>query len=295
MFSVIIPLYNKADYISKTVQSVLNQTVAEFEIIIVDDGSTDNSLEIVESFRDERIRIIRQENNGVSSARNTGIVNSKYEYVALLDADDYWTTTFLEEISSMIRCIEADMYGTNYFLNTDGNLSDNRYTIKRGKQSVSKWFLSHLRPVFFTSSVVIRKQIFEKTGMFDTRISYGEDMDMWIRIASCGEIAYSSKRLVVYNKTKDSLTTHLFDGRILHQHLLNYLNKYDLSKPEINYCASLYRLKYGLYYYLFVDSRIFKTGIIRNHLWKFPLRFSIFYMLPIWCGRFLYKMYFKLK
>ena len=90
MFSVVIPLYNKELSIINTIQSVLDQTFQNFEIVVVNDGSTDRSVEMVEQFNDPRIRIINKSNGGVSSARNRGIQEAKYELVAFLDADDFW-------------------------------------------------------------------------------------------------------------------------------------------------------------------------------------------------------------
>lgn len=89
-FSIVIPLYNKEKSITTTINSVLNQTCGDFELIIVNDGSTDTSLEIVQSIKDERIRIINQKNGGVSSARNQGIIEAKFDWIAFLDADDLW-------------------------------------------------------------------------------------------------------------------------------------------------------------------------------------------------------------
>jgi glycosyltransferase involved in cell wall biosynthesis len=292
MFSVIIPLYNKAKYIEKTIFSVLNQTYTDFELIIVDDGSTDNSLEVIKSFVDNRIQIITQRNNGVSSARNTGIINSAYEYIAFLDADDWWDTNFLTEISKMINLTDADMYATNYFFKYGDNMAKNHHVFKKSNQFVSEWYLCHLESIFCASSVVIKREIFKKIGMFDTRISYGEDIDLWIRIASNGNIIWSDLCLAVYNKTMDSLTTHQQPD--LKKHLLSYLNKYDLTKLSVKYCVSLYQLKHGLRYYLF-DGFSYDAYIARGHLWQFPLKFVIFYIIPIKMGRFLYKIYFKLK
>lgn len=96
MFSIIIPLYNKADYIAETLKSVLNQTYCDYEVIVVNDSSTDNSLEVASSFQDERIHIYTKENEGVSAARNYGIMHAKYDYIAFLDADDIWESDYLE-------------------------------------------------------------------------------------------------------------------------------------------------------------------------------------------------------
>ncbi|MCH7785011.1 MAG: glycosyltransferase family 2 protein, partial [Bacteroidetes bacterium] len=110
MISVIIPLYNKDKFITKTIQSVLNQTFTDFELLIVNDGSTDNSLKIAQSFNDKRLKLISIENSGVSLARNTGIKAAKHNWIALLDADDWWAPTFLEEF------IEAFKLFPNYNL-----------------------------------------------------------------------------------------------------------------------------------------------------------------------------------
>lgn len=103
MFSVIIPLYNKESQIKKTLESVLNQTFKDFEIVIVNDGSIDKSIEVVESFDDNRIRIINQNNSGVSQARNRGIIEANRKWIAFLDADDLWKPNKLEKYSKIIN------------------------------------------------------------------------------------------------------------------------------------------------------------------------------------------------
>jgi glycosyltransferase involved in cell wall biosynthesis len=103
MFSIVIPLYNKELSIGNTIQSVLNQTYQDYEIIIVNDGSTDNSLHVVEQINDSRIRIITKPNGGVSSARNRGIKEAKYDWIAFLDGDDLWEKDHLEEITKMMQ------------------------------------------------------------------------------------------------------------------------------------------------------------------------------------------------
>ena len=96
MISVVIPLYNKEKQVAHTLQSVLRQTFQDFEIVIVDDGSTDHSVEEVEKVRDTRIRLVHQQNAGVSAARNRGISEAKYDLIAFLDADDEWKPEYLE-------------------------------------------------------------------------------------------------------------------------------------------------------------------------------------------------------
>ena len=114
-FSVVIPLYNKQDYIEATLKSVLNQTFQDFEIIIIDDGSTDNSLEKLSKLKDTRTTIIKQKNAGVSVARNKGIDLAKAKHIALLDADDLWYSNHLEELKRQILCFpDAGLYCNNY-------------------------------------------------------------------------------------------------------------------------------------------------------------------------------------
>src|SRR5690606_6751565 len=115
MFSVVIPLYNKELSVRNTINSVLDQTFKEFEIVIVNDGSTDNSVKEVEKFDDKRIRLIHQENKGVSAARNRGIEEAKYEWIAFLDADDLWRENHLEEVVRMINIFpDFKVYVTSF-------------------------------------------------------------------------------------------------------------------------------------------------------------------------------------
>ena len=115
-FSVVIPLYNKEGYILNTINSVLAQTYIDFELIIINDRSTDTSLEIAENIEDSRIQIIQHSvNKGLSASRNTGIKNAKSEYIAFLDADDLWKPTFLEKIDLLITDYpEASLFASKY-------------------------------------------------------------------------------------------------------------------------------------------------------------------------------------
>ena len=116
-FSVIIPLYNKAPYVAKAVRSVLSQTYADYELVIVDDGSGDNSFEVASKAvaGHGNCRMLRQENLGVSMARNNGVEASRGDYLCFLDADDWWEPTFLEEMAKLIETYpDAGIYGVNY-------------------------------------------------------------------------------------------------------------------------------------------------------------------------------------
>src|SRR5690554_3840739 len=115
MISVVIPLYNKEKSIMNTIQSVLNQTFQDFEIVVINDGSTDKSAEIVEHIKDFRIRLVHQENQGVSAARNRGIKEAKYDWVAFLDGDDWWSDDFLTVLNDLqIKYPDAGIWAGQY-------------------------------------------------------------------------------------------------------------------------------------------------------------------------------------
>ena len=115
MISVIVPLYNKEDFVATSIGSILKQSYSDYEIIIVNDGSTDKSVNIVKAFNDRRIRIINQENAGVSAARNKGIEEAKGEYIAFLDADDVWNEDYLATLMELVENYsQCDVFATNY-------------------------------------------------------------------------------------------------------------------------------------------------------------------------------------
>lgn len=230
MFSVIIPLYNKEKSISATLQSVCMQTFTDFEVIVVDDGSTDKSNSVVSSINDERIRLIHKENGGVSSARNTGIKVSKYPYVALLDGDDYWAPTFLEEQVALIEDFpKAGMWGVNYAFLKGSNCEPCDQGIGDGFRGyVEGYFESSHNDLFCSSSVVIRKDIFEKTGYFDERIASSEDLDMWYRIILRYPVVYYDKVLAFYNQNAENRVAFDTDVRFpLTKDIKYYIDKFE--------------------------------------------------------------------
>lgn len=257
VISIVIPLYNKEKAIVQTIQSVLNQSYSDFEIVIVDDGSTDNSASVVESFNDTRIKLIRKENGGVCSARNRGIIEAKGELVALLDADDLWDKDYLKEQVQMIEDFpEASMWGINFAEMSDGKLVRKLATGLpdgfRGYVEDYYGLKGRISDLFSSSSVVIRKDVFDKVGMFDERIKYAEDNDMWWRVIATHRVAFFDKYMVYY----------LFDAE----------NR-ALNKPRL--------LKYFLPYYpeKFMES-IFKSN-------------AFFYKwIMCWCAQHIKKYYF---
>ncbi len=196
-FSVVIPLYNKEKFIKATLQSVANQTFSNFEVIIVDDASTDSSSAIAQTFSSGSVSIIRHpKNKGLSAARNTGIKAANANFIAFIDSDDVWKTDFLEKMHQMIlRFPEAGIYGAGYEeVYADGLVVDidKNIDLKPGKMTIiSDFFAANAhQPIFCYSSVVVKKEVFETVGYFDENITLGEDVDFNIRAASQFQVAY---------------------------------------------------------------------------------------------------------
>ncbi len=209
MISIIIPVYNSSSTISKTIYSVKNQSFENFEALIINDGSTDNSLEIINEsiINDNRFRIINQKNSGVSSARNCGIKNSVFDFIAFIDSDDEWEKDYLEKISILINKFPDYIgFGTYYrrilrygreTVKVTARFEENElFTIS----SVTNQLIKGDLP-FFTSSIVIKKEILIEIGMFNEQINCGEDLLTWIKVSTFGKIAMLSKNCVNYNIT----------------------------------------------------------------------------------------------
>jgi glycosyltransferase involved in cell wall biosynthesis len=220
--SVVIPLFNSEKYILRAVNSVLCQTFNEFELIIVNDGSTDKSLELVASLEDSRIVIINQQNQGVSAARNRGIQEAKGEWIAFLDADDEWLPDFLKEVDKCVKETDCVAVSSNSYYETKAYKP--RFPVKMKYSNPLNYFDAVRSGLFFhTSSTVVKKHILEKIGCFPVGISVGEDNDTWLRIGVVGEVSFISKPLAKYHLIYDSLSTG------------HYPTTRDYPRPAITY------------------------------------------------------------
>ena len=203
MISIVIPLYNKEKSIATTLESVLAQSYTNYEVIVVDDGSTDNSANVVRELVNDKIRLISKPKGGVCSARNRGIQEAKSQYVAFLDADDLWEKDYLEEQVKMIADFPvAMMCGINYAETYQGKLV--RY-LPTGLKVGYRGYLTQYFDIpgrrsdlFHSSAVVVNKSVFEKVGYFDERIRYGEDNDMWWRIIATHPVAFYDEYKAYY-------------------------------------------------------------------------------------------------
>ena len=183
-FSVVIPLYNKASYVAKAIGSVLAQTFADYELVIVNDGSKDNSAEIAEKAIAEKpnCKLIRQENAGVSVARNNGVAASQGDYLCFLDADDWWEPTFLEEMSKLIEEFsKAGIYGTNYTIVNDTKKKTRVAPIgvdagfEKGYINYCQVYAKTLAMPLWTGAVCVPRTVFNEFGGFPKGIKLGED------------------------------------------------------------------------------------------------------------------------
>lgn len=208
-FSIIIPLFNKQNFIENTIKSILNQSITDFELIIVNDGSTDNSEEKVLGFNDKRIHYYSKKNEGVSTARNYGIEKAKSDYITFIDADDYWYPNFLEEMFNKINLFPGlKVFSSAIEIETSKTIVKASYSIKKTNdyEIVNYFNSSYKRTVLCSSSAVFHKSVFEKIGLFDIQLKSGEDTDMWIRIGLVYPILFSWKILARYVYDSDSLT-----------------------------------------------------------------------------------------
>ena len=205
MISVIIPLFNKENLILRTLHTVLNQTFQRFEIIIVNDGSTDKSIAEVNKIKDERIRIINQVNSGVSAARNRGIQEAKYELIAFLDADDEWKEDYLQtQYELYLKYPECSVFSTTYlFQKTNGRRTPpliQHIPFEGICGILSTYFkVSAVSdPPLWTSAVMVLKSAIQTIGGFPLRVKSGEDLLTWARLACRYNIAYTIKPMAIY-------------------------------------------------------------------------------------------------
>ena len=205
MISVVIPLYNKEKQIAHTLQSVFNQTFQDFEVVIVDDGSTDGSVVEVEKFSDSRIRLIHQKNAGVSAARNRGIEEAKGDLIAFLDADDEWKPEYLAtQYHLSQKYPDCSVFACNYeFRNIEGKVTPTiicklPFTGEDGILSNYFEVASCSHPPICSISIMVRKSAIQAIGGFPVGIRSGEDLLTWARLAVSGKIAYSRRSLAVF-------------------------------------------------------------------------------------------------
>ena len=242
-FSIVIPVFNKEKYIKETILSVLNQTYDNYEIIIINDASTDNSLKIIEEVISDNAVIINNKNNlGLSASRNIGFEASSDKYIAFLDGDDVWDKNFLKEINELIiNFPKESVFGTYYKENYNGKILYPKINIKEKllgtKFVIKNFFEANLRRLIITQScLVFKKNIFDTVGLYNPEITFAEDIDFYIRCFQNFNLAYSyqtyhTQRKMVHKSISNSKTDNL-----------NYplLDKYLGVSDELNRFINFY-------------------------------------------------------
>ena len=204
-FSVIIPLYNKAPYVKKALETVCAQTYRDYEIIVINDGSTDNSAVVADEYLKATdgidYQIISQQNAGVSAARNSGVAASSGDYIAFLDADDWWEPTYLEKMAKLIEDYpEAGLYASNYVYYKPGKTRVAVNNIETGYFNYPKAYYEGGAMPAGTGAVLIPRKIYNEVGGFRTHLWMAEDFDLWIRIAIRYNVAFLNEPLAYYNQ-----------------------------------------------------------------------------------------------
>lgn len=245
-FSVIIPLYNKAPYVGKALQSVLDQTFTDYEMIVVDDGSTDESARIAEeALSDASVdwQLIRQENAGVSMARNNGAVRSKGDFLCFLDADDWWAPSFLAEMSALIdEYPEAGIYGTGYVIVNETKRKTRVAPLgldpgfEKGYIDYCRVYARTMAMPLTSISVAMPRRVFDEMQGFPAGVKLGEDFLLWVRTALHYKVAFLNKPLAYYNQDIDArfrAVGHLHEPRAHMLWNLGFLEAEEKENPDL--------------------------------------------------------------
>lgn len=299
MFSVIIPLYNKAPYIEKALSSIASQTFQDYELIVVDDGSKDNSASIAETqIRKQwrngtKAKLIRQSNSGVSTARNNGVAASYGDYICFLDADDWWEPTFLDEMAKLIaEYPDAGIYGTSYTI-----INERKHktrvapigidtTFKQGYINYCQVYAKTLCMPLWTGAVCVPRHIFDEMGGFKPQLKLGEDFDLWIRIALKYKVAFLNKPLSNYNQDVDTANRGIGHLHKPENHMLwnlDYLANEEKTNPDYKYLIDRLRTNSLLPYFISKEYHNAATQELDKIDWtRLPITYKKPYQKPIW-------------
>lgn len=206
-FSVIMPLYNKAPYVRKALESVMTQTFANFEVIIIDDGSTDDSLAVCEDFISQlhketkltNVALLRQPNAGVAATRNKGVAASHGEYLCFLDADDWWEPAYLAEMDKLIsEYSDAGIYASNYIYYKPGK-THVALNLPRGYMDYPKVYYEGSAMPVWTGATCMSRKVYDEMGGFPRGVKLGEDFLLWSKTALHYRVVFCEKPLAYYN------------------------------------------------------------------------------------------------
>ena len=311
MVSVIIPLYNEAPYIEKAIRSVLAQTFQEFELIVIDDGSTDNGFEIAKKVLSAVFpplggqEAYQQQNQGVSVTRNNGVKLAKYDYIAFLDADDWWDVDYLLEMKSLItKYPEAAIYTSSYYKVKNSKMIPAQIGVENGfKEGYINYFKAYSRSLWMpvtSITATLRKSVFEEMNGFNPLLKLGEDFDLWVRIAAKYKVALLNKPLAYYNQDVDQKNRGVVDFKIYEPDThfifnLDYLLEEENKNPDLKNLMDNQRV-FTLLRYIIAGSYMteVKKEIAKVDFKKQPYKVNLQYRLPSLIVRIYYQLKFKL-
>jgi len=195
LVSVIIPTWNRASFVSEAIQSVLKQTCHDFELIVIDDGSTDNTREMVAKYG-SRVRYFYQENQGVSAARNAGIRLAQGEYLAFLDSDDLWHK---RKLAVQLEVLQTDPSVKICYTNEIWRRNGKHLNQKKKHQKYSGWIFEPMLPLCLisASSILLAREVLDQVGVFDENLPVCEDYDLWLRLALRYPITFIDQPLII--------------------------------------------------------------------------------------------------
>jgi len=261
-FSVIIPLYNKAPYVATAIDSVLAQSFTDYELIIMDDGSKDDSYVIASKSIEGRqnCHLYRQKNAGVSMARNNSVAISTGNYLCFLDADDWWDPCFLEEMSKLMDAFpDAGIYGTNYTIvnETKRKTRVAQIGVEEGfEKGYINYCLAYAKTMYmplWTGAVCIPRKVFDEMKGFPKGVKLGEDFILWVSIALKHNVAFLNKPLAYYNQDVDVTNRGVGHLHKPEEHMLwnlGFLEEEEKLNPDYKQLIDSLRVSGLMQYYL---------------------------------------------
>lgn len=291
-FSVVIAVYNKEQHIGKTLESVLNQTFTDFEIIIVNDGSTDGSAAVINSFEDKRIHYFSQENQGAAAGRNAAIKKASAPYIALLDADDFWFPHYLEEQNRLIEKYPDEfVFATAQEIIKNNKSFPKPYSLPKNfeEEGLLNYFkASSQASILHSSSTVLKKEVFDKVGYYDHSIKIEQDTDLYIRIGLNYKVVFSKRICSSYNIIENSLfrSAKSLDDKA---DFSNY-SHLEADNPPLKKFLDLNRFSLAIYAKLINDRDGFKRNFEKINLKNLNKKQRLLLRLSPKSTRFLYSL-----
>lgn len=293
MFSIIIPYYKKRKYIERCLNAILVQTYQDFEIIVIDDGSNDDLKELIEIKYTGRVKIITQKNGGVSCARNSGIKLASRDYIAFLDADDYWSPFYLEKAAKIIEHEEnVKIVGFNYTrFKHDVEIDNIILSYKKLDFYFQKQAIKN--SLFTSSSTIIIRSFFKSNPGFNLILKSGEDIDVWFRAVLSGGNAFYIKNTLVYYSNEDENQATSTPKNLDHRFIAN-INSIYFKNGEKIYPQEFYnflsKYMYSSLYIMYFQKATHERAVeIKKSISKKYLFAELYYSLPYFLGESILK------